>query len=356
MKVSFTLADVAAVAAPTRTAGSTTEELRGIASLASARAGDITFLGNPKYKAAVASTRASLVLLPLDYDGQPAPDQVHMFVDNPSAALARLCSRVEQLLWPKPRPGIHPSAVVASDASVAASATVGPMCIVESGAVIGEGVHLQARVFVGRGSRVGEGSWLMPGVVVAAECTLGSRVRLQPGVVIGSDGFGYELVAGRHAKIPQVGTVIIGDDVEIGANTAVDRSRFESTIIGEGTKIDNLVQVGHNVVIGKHCLICALVGIAGSCTLGDYVVIGGQAGLAGHLTIGSGAMVAAQSGVKDDIPAKTTVWGSPSLPILLQQKLIVLRNRLPELFRRVDELENRAGIKPERPARAARPA
>jgi UDP-3-O-[3-hydroxymyristoyl] glucosamine N-acyltransferase len=182
----------------------------------------------------------------------------------------------------------------------------------------------------------------MPGVVVQAECTLGRRVRLHPGVVIGSDGFGYEFVAGRHEKVPQVGTVVVGDDVEIGANTTIDRSRFEQTSIGEGTKIDNLVQVGHNVVIGKHCMICAQVGIAGSVTLGDYVVVGGQVGLAGHLTVGSGAMIAAKSGVKDDIPPKTSVWGSPSLPILLEQKLVILRGRLPELFKRVDALEKKA--------------
>jgi UDP-3-O-[3-hydroxymyristoyl] glucosamine N-acyltransferase len=343
MKVSFTQAEVAAIVQPTRTEGSTTELIRGIASLGSAQPGDITFLGNSKYKAAVARTRASIVLLPADYAGPAGSNQVFMVVDNPSAALARLCSRLERELWPKPRPGIHNSAVIAPDARVSTSATIGPLCVVEGGAVIGDHVHLQSGVFVGRGSVVGEGSWLMPGVVVQAECTLGKRVRLHPGVVIGSDGFGYELVAGRHEKVPQVGTVAVGDDVEIGANTTIDRSRFESTSIGEGTKIDNLVQVGHNVVIGKHCMICAQVGISGSVTIGDYVVIAGQVGLAGHLTVGSGAMIAAKSGVKDDIPPKTSVWGSPSVPILLEQKLVILRNRLPELFKRVDALEKRVG-------------
>ena len=343
MKVSFTQAEVAAIVQPTRTEGSTTELIRGIASLGSAQPGDITFLGNSKYKSAVAGTRATIVLLPADYAGPAGPNQVFMVVDNPSAALARLCSRLERELWPKPRPGIHDSAVVAPDARVSTSATIGPLCIVEGGAIISDHVHLQSGVFVGRGSVIGDDCWLMPGVVVQAECTLGRRVRLHPGVVIGSDGFGYELVAGRHEKVPQVGTVAVGDDVEIGANTTIDRSRFESTSIGEGTKIDNLVQVGHNVVIGKHCMICAQVGISGSVTIGDYVVIAGQVGLAGHLTVGSGAMIAAKSGVKDDIPPKTSVWGSPSVPILLEQKLVILRNRLPELFKRVDALEKRVG-------------
>ncbi|HXN35119.1 MAG TPA: UDP-3-O-(3-hydroxymyristoyl)glucosamine N-acyltransferase [Opitutaceae bacterium] len=345
MKVSFTQADIAAIAAPVRTVGATKEVIRGIASLASAKAGDISFLGNPKYRPAVASTRASIVLLPPDYKGEPGPNQVHMLVDNPSAALARLCSRVEQTLWPRPAPGIHPTAVVAPDASVAASATVGPLCVVERGARIGEGAHLQSQVFVGRGSAVGRDCWLMPGVVICAECTLGDRVRLHPGVVVGSDGFGYEFVSGRHEKVPQVGTVVIGDDVEIGSNSTIDRSRFERTLIGEGTKIDNLVQVGHNVVIGRHCLICAHVGIAGSVTLQDYVVVGGQAGIAGHITIGTGAQIAAKSGVKDDIAPKSSVWGSPCLPLLLEQKIIILRGRLPELFKRVDALEKKAGLK-----------
>ncbi len=339
MQVSFTQAEIEAITRPLRTLGSTPEVIRGIASLGTAAPGDLSFLGNAKYRAAVGTTRASLVLVPADFGGLPAQGQVLMFVDNPSVALARLCSRLEQALWPKPAPGIHPSALVSPGAQVAASATVGPLCIVEAGAVVGERVHLEARAFIGRGTRVGDDSWFMPGVSVLAECTLGRRVRLQPGVVVGSDGFGYEMVGGRHEKVPQVGTVVIGDDVEIGANSTIDRSRFERTSIGEGTKIDNLVQVGHNVIIGRHCLICGQVGIAGSCTLGDYVVIGGQCGLAGHLTVGSGAMIAAQSGVKDDIPPKTTVWGTPSLPILLEQKLTVLRHRLPELFKRVDALE-----------------
>jgi UDP-3-O-[3-hydroxymyristoyl] glucosamine N-acyltransferase len=294
----------------------------------------------------VASTRASIVLLPPEFSGKPGPDQVHMVVDNPSIALSRLCSRIEQALWPKPKPGIHASAVIAPDAKIAATATVGPHCVIESGATVGERVHLQSGVVLGRGSVVGDDSWLMAGVVISAECTVGTRVRMHPGVVIGSDGFGYDFIAGRHEKVPQVGTVLIGDDVEIGANTTIDRSRFEKTVVGEGTKIDNLVQIGHNVVIGRHCLLCAQVGIAGSCTVGDYVVLGGQSGLAGHLTVGSGAKVAAQSGVKDDIPPSTSVFGTPSLPILLEQRITILRKRLPELFKRVDALERLTGAKP----------
>jgi len=246
---------------------------------------------------------------------------------------------VEQALWPKPLPGVHPTAVVAPGVVIPESATVGPHCVVEAEATVGERSHLQARVFVGRGAAVGADCWLMPGSTVMAECTLGRRVRLHPGAVIGSDGFGYEFVAGRHEKVPQVGTVELGDDVEIGANTTIDRSRFEKTLVGEGTKIDNLVQVGHNVIIGRHCMICAQAGIAGSCILGDYVILGGQVGLAGHLTVGAQAQVAAQSGVMEDVPVKASVFGSPSQARMLEARILALRNRLPELFKRVDALE-----------------
>lgn len=263
-------------------------------------------------------------------------------MDNPSVALARVCARIEQSLWPKPAPGVHPTAVVAAGAKVAASATIGPLCVVESGAVVDERAHLQAQVFVGRGARVGEDCWLMPGVVVAAECELGRRVRLQPGVIVGSDGFGYEFVQGRHEKVPQVGSVLIGDDVEIGANCTLDRARFSRTVVGEGTKIDNLVQIAHNVVIGRHCLLCAQVGISGSTKLEDYVVLGGQAGLGGHITIGQGAKAGGQAGITSDVPAGTFVNGTPAIPFQLERRLAVLHQRLPELFKRVDALEEKA--------------
>jgi UDP-3-O-[3-hydroxymyristoyl] glucosamine N-acyltransferase len=339
MQFAFTTADLLAMLQPRAKRGATTEAIRGLATLAGAQPGDLSFLGNSKYKNEVVATAASVVLLPADYAGEPKPNQLFLLVENPSVALARLCSHLEQQLWPRPAPGVHATAQIAPGASVATTATIGPLCVVEGGAVVGERAHLQAQVFVGRGARIGDDCWLMPGAIVAAECVLGCRVRLQPGVVIGADGFGYEFVAGRHEKVPQIGTVVIENDVEIGANTTIDRARFSRTVIGEGTKIDNLVQIGHNVVIGKHCLICGLAGISGSTTLEDYVVLGGQAGLAGHITLGRGAQVAAQAGVPSDLAAGAKVRGSPSLPYMVEQRLIVLRNRLPELFHRMDAVE-----------------
>lgn len=339
MQVSFTPAEIEAIVQPRQVRGATTAVVRGIAALNAAAPGELAFLGNSKYKSDVASTQASVVLLPPDYEGAPREDQLFLLVDSPSGALARLCSRIEQSLWPRPSPGVHPSAVLAPGAQVAASATVGPLCVIEAGAVIGEGSHLQANVFVGRSAVVGANCWLMPGVVVAAECKLGNRVRLHPGVVIGSDGFGYEFAGGRHEKVPQVGNVVVEDDVEIGANSTIDRARFSQTLIGAGTKIDNLVQVGHNVIIGKHCLLCAQVGIAGSTTVGDYVVLGGQVGVAGHITIGKGAKAGGQAGITASVAPGIAINGTPAVPYALERRLAILHQRLPELFKKVDALE-----------------
>ncbi|WP_404423544.1 UDP-3-O-(3-hydroxymyristoyl)glucosamine N-acyltransferase [Nibricoccus sp. IMCC34717] len=341
MEVAFTLDDLCQWVSPKQVRGATTEVIRGIASLLHAKAGDLSFLGNPKYKAEVADSVASVILLPADFAGEPKAGQVFLLVDKPSWALAKVCARIEALIWPKPAAGIHPSAVVHPGASVDASATIGPLSVVEDGARVGPGAHLEAQVFIGRRAVVGEGCWLMPGAKVLAECELGKRVRLQAGVVIGSDGFGYEFVNGRHEKVPQVGNVVVGDDVEIGANSTIDRARFSRTVIGEGSKLDNLVQVAHNVVLGKHVILCAQVGVSGSTTVEDYVIVGGQAGLAGHLTVGKGSKVDGQTGVNSDLAPGSFVKGTPCLPYNLEQRINVLRQRLPDLFKRVDALEEK---------------
>ena len=339
MQLQFTPAEIEAIVQPRETRGATTQAIRGLAALATAGAGELSFLANGKYRAEVAGTKASVVLLPPDFAGEPRPDQLFLIVENPSLALSTLCARIEQKLWPKPAPGVHPSAIVSPTARVADSATVGPLCVVEDGAVIGERSHLQAQVFVGRDVQIGEDCWLMPGTIVAIGSVLGARVRLQPGVVIGSDGFGYEFVRGRHEKIPQVGSVVVGDDVEIGANTTIDRARFSQTRIGDGTKIDNLVQIAHNVIVGRHCMICSQVGISGSTTLEDFVVLGGQVGTVGHITIGKGVKAGGKTGINGDVPAGSFINGNPHLPYMLERRLIVLQRKLPELFQRVDVLE-----------------
>jgi len=339
MQVSFSPAEIQTIVRPREIRGASTDTINGIAALRSAQPGELTFLGNAKYKAEVATTRASVVLLPRDFAGEPAAGQLFLLVDNPSVALAQVCARIEQLLWPKAAPGVHPSAVIAPTARVAETATIGPLCVIEDGVTIGERTHLQAQAFVGRGASIGDDCWLAAGVVVQNECVLQQRVRLHAGVVIGSDGFGYEFVAGRHAKIPQVGTVIVENDVEIGANTTIDRARFSRSVIGEGTKIDNLVQIGHNVTVGKHCLLCAQVGISGSTTVEDYVVLAGQVGVAGHLTIGRGVKAGGQAGIHTDVAPGASINGTPAMPYMLERRIAVLNRRLPELFHRIDELE-----------------
>lgn len=338
MTIAFSAADLVALLSPRATRGATSATIRSIAALKDAQPGDLSFLGNAKYKPEVAGTKASVVLLPADFEGAPPEGQIWLLVDNPSAALASLCARLEAALWPRPAAGIHPSAVVAPSAKIDPSATVGPLCVIEDEAEVGPRTVLHAQVFIGRAARVGEDCWIMPGAHVATECLVGDRVRLHAGVVVGADGFGYEFQAGRHVKVPQVGVVEIQDDVEIGANSTFDRARFSRTVIGQGTKIDNLVQIAHNVVIGRHCIICAQVGISGSTTLEDYVILGGQAGVAGHLRIGKGAKADGQTGINSTLEPGVFVKGSPCLPYQLEQRINVLRQRLPELFRKVDSL------------------
>ncbi len=316
----------------------------GIAALDTAGPGDLAFLANPKYRPAVAGCRASVLLLPEDFPGEPPAGQLWLLLANPSVGLTRICRRLEQLLWPRPPAGIHPSAVVAPGVELGAEVHLGPLCVVEAGARIGDGSVLQAGVFVGARARIGAACWLGAHSVVASDCVLGARVRLQPGAVIGSDGFGYDTVKGRHERIPQIGNVVLGDDVEIGANTTIDRARFSRTTVGEGTKIDNLVQIAHNCTIGRHCLIVAQVGVAGSTTLGDYVVLGGQVGVAGHLHIGDFTLAGAQSGLNRDLPPKSKVSGCYALPHLLEQKFQLLRGQLPDLFKRVGRLEAQLGL------------
>ena len=353
MNLNFRPDELASLCQAQARRGSCPIPITGIAALTEAAPGDLSFLGNARYKGEVPTSRASVILVPADYAGSPGPDQELLVVANPSAALASVCARLEQQLWPRPAPGIHPSAVLGRGVQVAPTASVGPLCVLEDGVAVGEGVHLQAQVFLGRSVRVGEGSWLAPGVVVTAECVLGRRVRLHPGVVVGADGFGYEFVQGRHAKVPQIGRVEIGDDVEIGANTTLDRARFGATTIGEGTKIDNLVQIAHNVRVGRHCILCAQTGVSGSTVIEDYVVLGGQAGVAGHLRLGRGAKVGGGAAVTTDLESGTFVNGSPAIPLMLERRIAVLKQRLPELFRRVETLEAQLAREKELPPAAA---
>ncbi len=339
MQISFSQQELESIIEPLSTEGKISIAVTSVAALDKAQKGDLAFLSNLKYKAQVPTSKASIILIAADYEGHPNANQAYFRVNNPSHALAKLCLAIEKRLWPKPLAGIHPSAIIDSSAEVNPEASIGPLCTISAGAKIKKDVVLGAGVHIGIDVIIDEGSILMPQSRVLDYCRIGKRVKLHSGVVIGSDGFGYYFNGAAHLKIPQVGNVIIEDDVEIGSNTTIDRARFSQTRIGLGTKIDNLVQIGHNVEIGKHCIIVAQSGIAGSTILEDYVVIGGQVGIADHVRIGQGTKVGSQSGINSDLKAGSNVRGAPAYSYMFAQRLEVFRKRLPELFERVSTLE-----------------
>lgn len=304
--------------------------------------GDLTFLGDPKRASALANLKASGILVPEDCMIVPAIP--HIRVKDPAAAMIVLAERWLRELR-RPYPGKHPTAFLGRGVTMGKNVSVGAYVVLEDGAQIGDGSVLEAHVTVGREARVGKACWIHPRVVIGDRCTLGDRVILQPGVVIGGDGFGYLPMEGKHRKIPQIGIVEIGDDVEIGANSAVDRARFGRTLIGSGTKLDNLVHVGHNVKIGRNCLVVAQVGIAGSTVIGDGVTIAGQVGIAPHLKIGDGATIASRSAVFDDIPPGAIVSGHPAREHRRNLREQAAIRRLPEILQRLRELEARTGVR-----------
>jgi UDP-3-O-[3-hydroxymyristoyl] glucosamine N-acyltransferase len=275
----------------------------------------------------------------LDFQGTPADEQVYFYVKNPSWALAEICAKVEREQTVAPVGEIHATAVVSPNASIAASASIGPFCVIGDAVVVEENVFIGSHCSIGHGCKIGAHSILKAHVTLYDRCQIGQRVIIHSGAVIGADGFGYEFVDGIHRKLAHIGNVNIGNDVEIGANTTIDRARFASTHIGDGTKIDNLVQIGHNVQVGRCCLIVAQVGIAGSSKLGNFVILGGQVGVVGHISIGDGAKVAAQGGVSRNVEANATLRGSPAMPMDSANRYYVVRKYIPQLLRRVDSLE-----------------
>lgn len=339
MEIDYQLEDIQKIIGEVQCSGTTASRIKGIASLAEANSSDLSFLGNPKYKNEVRATQAAVVLLPKNYEGEPRNNQVYLRVDNPSLALAKICDEIERWLWPSKPQQIHPTAFIDPTASVAKTAFVGPFCFVGKDSIIGNNVILESHVFVGNEVRVGDNSWIKPHVSILDYCVVGKRVRVDANAVIGSDGFGYETVKGEHLRVPQVGNVVIEDDVGIGAGTTIDRARFKETRIGQGTKIDNLVQIAHNVIIGKNCLIVAQTGISGSTELEDNVILGGQVGLVGHIRIRKGAIIGAKSGVNNDVEAGAYIRGSPPYPVMEAMRIEIYKKRLPGLFKRVTKLE-----------------
>jgi len=316
--------------------GDASTRITGVAGLDEADSSEIAWLADERYAPQLKSSRAGAVVVPRHFGATPMPA---ILCDDPSLAISAVLAKLAPAI-PRPAPGVHPTAVVSPTARLGESVRVGPCVVIGDNAVVGDRTVLHAQVFVGPDVRIG------PGVVIRERCTIGNRVVIHPNCTIGADGFGYQYVGGRHVKIPQIGGVEIEDDVEIGANSTVDRAKFWVTRVGRGTKIDNLVQVAHNVRIGPNCMIVAQCGIAGSTRLGQGVVLGGKVGLRDHISLGDGVQVAAFACVSKDVPAGKTVIGSPAVEHEQFVRERAKVRRLPEmadqlraLVKRVEQLE-----------------
>jgi len=323
--------------------------LSGIAGLSEAGPGDLSYLdlAHQKYLAAAAATKAGCVILPESARSAACPAPARIFVDNPQRAV-RLVLESLALRRAKPPVGVHAQASVHPEAKLGPGVSIGPFAVIERGAAVGEGAVIGAQCYIGENARVGRGSRLHPQVTVREDCTIGERCILHAGAVIGADGYGFDTDrrTGVHHKVPQLGNVVLQDDVEIGAGTTIDRGKLprDSTTVGAGTKIDNLVQIGHNCRIGRGCLIVAQVGIAGSTTVGDFVVLGGQVGIAGHLRIGDGVQIGAQSGIMADAEPRQILFGTPARPHREAFKLQALIGKLPEMHAALRDIKRKLGL------------
>jgi UDP-3-O-[3-hydroxymyristoyl] glucosamine N-acyltransferase len=319
-----------------RLVGDASVRVTGVAPLDRAGPTDLSFLAAHKYAATFATSDAGVVLVSPELSEAPGRSPARVIVERPQEALLALLPRFHRV--GEAEPGVHPTAVLGRGVTLGNRVSVGPYAVIGNGAGLGDEVIVGAHVVIGDGVMIGARSELYAGVTVYAGTTIGERVTVHAGARLGSDGFGYVQRDGQHLKIPHVGRCIIEDDVEIGANTTIDRGSIDDTVIGAGTKIDNLVQIGHNVRIGKVCLIMAQVGIAGSVRVEDGAMLLGQVGVSGHHTIGQGARLAAQAGVFGDIPAGETWSGYPARPHKEALRAQAALFKLPSLLRRIERL------------------
>lgn len=323
------LSEIAAVLGARLENGSPETEITGVAGIEEAGAGQITFVANPKYAAAARSTSASAVIVTDDF---PPLNTAVLRSKNPYLAFARAI----ELFYTPPEyaPGVHPTAVIHSSATIGENAHIGPYVVINENVAIGDNAVLLAHVVIYRGARIGKDFFAHAHSVVREHCRLGDSVILQNGAIVGADGFGFaKSEAGKWYKIVQSGPAVLEDEVEVQANACVDRASIGQTSIGRGTKIDNLVQVGHGSSVGDHTLLCAQVGLAGSTEVGNDVILAGQVGVAGHCKIGDGAIATAQSGIPSDVPAKAIVSGYPAIDNKLWLRCAAVFNHLPDIAR-----------------------
>lgn len=321
--------------------GDSSIAIRGVSGIKEAKSGEIAFVANPKYLPLVEETQASAIITSKDVKKASKPV---IRTENPSLAFAKVVSLFAPSEVKRPC-GIHPSAVIGKNVKLGRDVAIQAYCVIEDGAEIGDQTVLYAGGYVGPYTKIGKNCIVYPYVSIREKVTIGNRVIIHNGTVIGSDGFGFAKVKGIHHKIPQIGTVVVEDDVEIGANVTIDRARFDKTVIGRGAKIDNLVQIAHNVVIGENSIVVAQTGISGSTIVGKNVTLAGQTGLVGHITIGDNAIVAAQAGVTKSVSPNTCVSGYPAKPHHIAKRINAYVQRLPELFKKVARLEKDKGRK-----------
>jgi UDP-3-O-[3-hydroxymyristoyl] glucosamine N-acyltransferase len=317
-------------------------EITGVAGIREAGPGDITFFANPRYEAHLRSTDASAIIMARN-GLETAGGKTLLINPNPYVAFLHVIELFAPRDYEEPR-GVHPTAVIGRNVSLGASVTLGPFVIVEDDARIGDATRILPHTYVGFRAKIGNRCLIYPNVTIREDSEIGDRVILHSGAVVGSDGFGFTKNGRMNIKIPQIGRVVIEDDVEIGANTTIDRATVGVTRIGKGTKIDNLVQIAHNAVIGENSIIVAQVGISGSTEVGSNVTVAGQAGIAGHISIGDNARVGAQAGVTKSIPADASVSGYPAREHGLSRRIQACITRLPELLRKLAALERRVDL------------
>ncbi|TSA57449.1 UDP-3-O-(3-hydroxymyristoyl)glucosamine N-acyltransferase [bacterium] len=318
--------------------GEANTQISSVNGIREAQEGDITFLANPLYRPLINTTKASAIITSKEISSAPKPI---IRTADPSAAFTKVISLFSGKPLSDIPAGIHKTSVIGENVRLGKNIAIGAFAVIEANAQIGDNAVIYPHVYIGGNAKIGMDAKLYSGVTVREGCTLGDRVIIHSNSVIGSDGFGYIKVNGSYQKIPQTGTVYIEDDVEIGSNVSIDRARFGKTIIGNGTKIDNLVQIAHNVSIGANTIVVSQAGVSGSTRIGRDVILAGQAGIVGHIEIGDNVIVGAQAGVTKSVPANTVVLGSPANSISEQKRIFACLHKLPELFRTVKSIKDK---------------
>ncbi len=318
--------------------GDESTTVTGVSGIKEAREGQLTFIANNKYRPLLKSTKASAIIVPSDINNTVSASLIQ--VENPSLAFAKIMS----IVGPEPvtfSSGIDSTAVIGKNVVIGENVSIQPYAVIEDNVQIGAGTIIGSCVYIGHYTKIGRDSLIYPHVIIRERVIAGDRVIIHPGTVIGGDGFGFATVKGVHHKIPQIGTVEIGNDVEIGSNVTIDRARFDKTYIGDGVKIDNLVQIAHNVYIGENTIVVAQVGISGSTVVGKNVIIAGQAGITGHITVGDNSIIGGKAGVTKNIPPNTHVTGFPARDKWEDMRLQAYSRRQPELIEKIKKLEDK---------------